>query len=207
MSNVCHSQLWFFSRLSTNDDSSFCTIICSTAMIHLFLCSSFANPLTIVGNTVVKATQVEIKPAHVLKGCKENAKSLSSGNCFEVFSSSQFDGLWLHTLIHTVTLPHCDVINGNKSFTGGVTMSSDYQLWMNIYIFELHWKHESVFLNAYSIWYLNMRTRKKAVDICILDKITILEVILFVLQVYFQNFLILLPIVNHWQLDGHFLGH
>lgn len=124
------------------------TIICSTGMIHLFLCSSFADPLTLVGNTVVKATQVVIKPAHVLKGCKKKrkAKSLSSGNCFEAFSSSQFDGLWLHTLIHTGTLPHCDVINGNKSFTDGVSMSSDYQLWMNIYISELlkYWNTESM---------------------------------------------------------------
>lgn len=124
------------------------TIICSTGMIHLFLCSSFADPLTLVGNTAVKATQVVIKPAHVFKGCKKKkkrkAKSLSSGNCFEVFSSSQFDVLWLHTLIHTGTFPHCDVINGNKPFTDGVSMSSDYQLWMNIYISELHWKHESV---------------------------------------------------------------
>lgn len=55
-------------------------------------------------------------------------------------------------------------------------------------------------LSAYSIWYLNMRSRKKAVDICILDNIANLEVILFV---YFQYFLILLLIVNHWQLDGH----
>lgn len=143
------------------------TIICSTGMIHLFLCSSFADPPTLVGNTVVKATQVVIKPAHVLKGCKKKskAKSLSSGNCFEAFSSSQFDGIWLHTLIHTGTLPHCDVINGNKSFTDGVSMSSDYQLWMNIYIFELHWKHESVALKALQHLVPKQRSRKKAVDV------------------------------------------
>lgn len=40
-------------------------------MIHLFLCSSFTNPMTLVGDTVVKVAQVIIKPARVWKRCKK----------------------------------------------------------------------------------------------------------------------------------------
>lgn len=53
------------------------------------------------------------------------------------------------------------------------------------------------FLNACSFWYLKMRSRKKKVDICILDTVTVSEVVSFVPHVwYFLYYLILGSITN-----------
>lgn len=127
------------------------TIICSIGMIHLLLCSSFTNPLTLVADAVVQTTQVMIKPAHIWKRCKRKKVRQSCYYLVIFLRFSQhhsFGDLWLLTLIHTGPLPHCDVINSNKSYAGSASMSSEHQLWMNIYISKLQWKQTAILLEC-----------------------------------------------------------
>lgn len=172
------------------------TIICSMGMINLFLCSSFADPLTLVGNTAVKATQVVIKPAHVLKGCKKNKKKHNKARKSHYHlgivlrlshhhSLMAFDYVLLSAQGSSLTVMSSMAINPSLMvFRWAVIISCGW-----IFTFLSYTESMRVLsLNAYSICYLNIWSRKKAVDICIVDKTAILEVILFVLQVYFQYF-------------------
>lgn len=146
------------------------TIICSVGMIHFFLCSSFTDPLTPVGDTVVKATQVVIKPAHVLKGCKKSKVRQSHYHLgivlrFSHHSLMAFVYILSSTQGRSLTVMSSMAINPSlMAFRWAAIISCGW-------IFTLLSYTESMkvlSLNAHSVWYLNMRNRKKAVDICIL---------------------------------------
>lgn len=61
-------------------------MICSIAVIHLFLRGSFMNPFTLVGHAAHKAAQVIIKPAPIWERCKTGKTKLSL-SCIHFFFS------------------------------------------------------------------------------------------------------------------------
>lgn len=137
------------------------TNICSKGMINLFLCSSFADPLTLVVNTVVKATQVVIKPAHVFKGCKKKARQSHHLGIVLRFSHHYslmaFDYILLFTQGPSLTVMSSMAINPSLMvFRWAVIISCGW-----IFTFLSYAESMKVLsLNAYSFWYLNMRSRK-----------------------------------------------